>query len=139
MRITLEETGMPYDMEVEMVHIAHEMDLFSSPYVFNTQEAVKMVKAGADMIVAHCGTTIGGDIGAKTVMTLDDACKYVQEIRDAAAAERSDIIVICHGGPISAPEDAEYIIQHCKGVHGFYGAASAERIQNSNLLNLNKF
>lgn len=128
MRTTLEETGMPYDMEVEMVHIAHEMDLFSSPYVFNETEAVKMVKAGADMIVAHCGTTIGGSIGADSVMALDEAVKFIQNIRDAAVAERSDVIVICHGGPVSGPEDAQYVLQHTTGVHGFYGASSAERI-----------
>ena len=128
MRMTLEETGMPYDMEVEMVHIAHEMDLFSSPYVFNETEAVKMVKAGADMIVAHCGTTIGGSIGADSVMALDEAVKFIQNIRDAAVAERSDVIVICHGGPIADPEDAEYVIKNVPEIDGFFGASSIERL-----------
>ena len=114
--------------EVEMVHIAHEMDLFASPYAFNPEEAVKMTKAGADVIVAHCGCTIGGSIGAETIMELDAAVKVVQDIHDAATAERSDVIVLCHGGPISSPEDAQYILSHTKGVHGFYGASSAERM-----------
>ena len=128
MRRTFEETGMSYNLEVEMIHIAHEMDLLTTPYAFNPEEAVKMVRAGADVIVAHCGCTVGGSIGAETIMELDDAVKTVQSIRDAAAAERSDIIVICHGGPISSPEDAQYILQHTNGIHGFYGASSAERI-----------
>ena len=128
MRHTFEETGMSYNLEVEMVHIAHEMDLFASPYAFNPEEAVKMTKAGADVIVAHCGCTIGGSIGAETIMELDAAVKVVQDIHDAATAERSDVIVLCHGGPISSPEDAQYILSHTKGVHGFYGASSAERM-----------
>ena len=106
MRQTFEETGMSYDLEVEMVHIAHEMDLFSSPYAFNAKEAVKMAKAGADVIVAHCGCTVGGSIGAESIMELDMAVKIIQEIHDAAKAERSDILILCHGGPISSPEDA---------------------------------
>lgn len=103
MRQTFEETGMSYNLEVEMVHIAHEMDLFSSPYAFNPEEAVKMTKAGADVVVAHCGCTVGGSIGAETIMELDAAVKVVQEIHNAAVAERSDVIVLCHGGPISSP------------------------------------
>ena len=106
MRHTFEETGMSYNLEVEMVHIAHEMDLFASPYA----------------------CTIGGSIGAETIMELDAAVKVVQDIHDAATAERSDVIVLCHGGPISSPEDAQYILSHTKGVHGFYGASSAERM-----------
>ena len=127
-RANLEETGMGYDKEVEMVRIAHEMDLLTTPYAFNTGEAVEMTKAGADLIVAHCGCTIGGTIGADSVVTLDDAAKLVQEIHDAAVAINPDVIVLCHGGPISGPSDAEYILQHTAGVHGFYGASSAERI-----------
>ena len=119
---------MSYDLEVEMVHIAHEMDLFSSPYAFNAKEAVKMAKAGADVIVAHCGCTVGGSIGAESIMELDMAVKIIQEIHDAAKAERSDILILCHGGPISSPEDAAYVLGNTQGVHGFYGASSAERM-----------
>ena len=128
MRQTFEETGMSYNLEVEMVHIAHELDLFSSPYAFNPDEAVRMTKAGADVIVAHCGCTVVGSIGAESIMELDAAVKVVQDIHDAAVAERNDVIVLCHGGPISTPEDAQYILTHTKGVHGFYGASSAERM-----------
>ena len=128
MRANFEETGMGYDKEVEMVHIAHEMDLLTTPYAFNTKEAVQMARAGADIVVAHCGCTIGGSIGAESIMALNEAVKIIQDIHDAAVAERSDIIVLCHGGPISGPEDAAYILQHTKGVHGFYGASSAERL-----------
>lgn len=128
MRANFEETGMGYDKEVEMVHIAHEMDLLTTPYAFNTKEARQMARAGADIVVAHCGCTIGGSIGAESIMALNEAVKIIQDIHDAAVAERSDIIVLCHGGPISSPEDAAYILQHTKGVHGFYGASSAERL-----------
>lgn len=127
-RANLEETGMGYDKEVEMVRIAHEMDLLTTPYAFNTEEAVEMTKAGADIIVAHCGCTIGGTIGADSVVTLDDAAKLVQDIHDTAVSVNPEVIVLCHGGPISGPEDAEYILQHTTGVHGFYGASSAERM-----------
>ena len=127
-RANLEETGMGYDKEVEMVRIAHELDLLTTPYAFNVEEAKEMAKAGADIIVAHCGCTIGGTIGADSVVTLDDAAKLVQDIHDAAVAVNPEVIVLCHGGPISGPEDAEYILQHTTGVHGFYGASSAERL-----------
>lgn len=127
-RANLEETGMGYDKEVEMVRIAHEMDLLTTPYAFNVEEAKEMAKAGADIIVAHCGCTIGGTIGADSVVTLDDAAKLVQEIHDAAVEVNPEVIVLCHGGPISGPEDAQYILQHTTGVHGFYGASSAERL-----------
>lgn len=127
-RANIEETGMGYDKEVEMVRIAHEMDLLTTPYSFNTEEAIEMAKAGADIIVAHCGCTIGGTIGADSVVTLDDAAKLVQDIHDAAVSVNPDVIVLCHGGPISGPSDAEYILQHTKGIHGFYGASSAERL-----------
>jgi predicted TIM-barrel enzyme len=130
LRQTIEDTGMGYSTEVEMIRIAHELDIFTSPYVFNTKEAVDMVKAGADMIVAHMGCTIGGTIGVNTstAVTLDDSVKKIQEIRDAAVIENPDIIVICHGGPLAEPEDAEYVLKRTKGVHGFYGASSAERL-----------
>ena len=102
--------------------------LFEGRMRHTFEETVKMTKAGADVIVAHCGCTIGGSIGAETIMELDAAVKVVQDIHDAATAERSDVIVLCHGGPISSPEDAQYILSHTKGVHGFYGASSAERM-----------
>lgn len=128
MRLTFEETGMSYNQEVEMIRIAHEMNLFTTPYAFTPEEAVKMTKAGADVVVAHCGCTIGGSIGAESIMELDKAVELVQALHDAAVSERPDVIVLCHGGPISSPEDAEYILRHTKGVHGFYGASSAERL-----------
>ena len=128
MRRTFEETGMSYNLEVEMIHIAHELDLFTSPYAFTPEEAVKMTKAGADVVVAHCGCTVGGSIGAETIMELDAAVKTIQNIHDAAVSERGDVIVLCHGGPISGPEDAEYVLRNTQGVHGFYGASSAERM-----------
>ena len=128
MRRTFEETGMSYNLEVEMIHIAHELDLFTSPYAFTPEEAVKMTKAGADVVVAHCGCTVGGSIGAETIMELDAAVKTIQNIHDSAVSERGDVIVLCHGGPISGPEDAEYVLRNTQGVHGFYGASSAERM-----------
>lgn len=127
-RIALEETGMGFDKEVEMIRIAHEMELFASPYVFNTEESVAMTETGADMIVAHMGCTVGGTIGAQTVKTLDYCVNLVQKIRDAAVSVNPDVLVLCHGGPIATPEDAEYILTHTNGVHGFYGASSAERL-----------
>ena len=127
-RTVFEETGMSYNLEVDMIRIAHEMDLLTTPYVFNEEEAKKMTEAGADIIVAHCGTTIGGSIGADTVPPLDEAVAFVQRIRDAAVSVRPDVMVICHGGPISGPEDAQYVLKHTTGVHGFYGASSAERL-----------
>lgn len=127
-RTVFEETGMSYNLEVDMIRIAHEMDLLTTPYVFNEEEAKKMTEAGADIIVAHCGTTIGGSIGADTVPPLDEAVAFVQKIRDAAVSVRPDVMVICHGGPISGPEDAQYVLKNTTGVHGFYGASSAERL-----------
>lgn len=128
MRQTFEETGMSYNLEVDMIHIANELDLFTSPYAFTPEEAIKMAKAGADVIVAHCGCTVGGSIGAESILELEEAVKVIQDIHDAAIAERNSIIILCHGGPISSPEDAQYVLQHTKGVHGFYGASSAERM-----------
>jgi len=127
-RVHLEETGMSYDLEVEMIRIAHQLDLLTCPYVFNVQEAVKMTRAGADVLVAHMGCTVGGSIGVHTSMTLTDAAVKVQEIRDAAAAINPDILVICHGGPIAEPADSQFIYEHTIGVHGFFGASSIERL-----------
>ena len=128
MRQAFEETGMSYLMEVDVVRLAREMDLLTTPYVFNTEEAERMADAGADIIVAHMGVTTGGSIGAKTSKTLDDCVKRIQAIADAARGVRPEVLVICHGGPISEPPDAAYVIQKCRGVDGFYGASSVERL-----------
>jgi predicted TIM-barrel enzyme len=127
-RKNLEETGMGYGLEVEMIRTAHAMDLLTTPYCFNAVEATAMATAGADIIVAHLGLTTKGSIGASTAVTLEEAPEKVQEIADAAKAARNDVIVLCHGGPISEPQDAEYVLHHTKGVHGFYGASSMERL-----------
>jgi predicted TIM-barrel enzyme len=127
-RQNLEETGMDYEKEVEMIRIAHGMDLLTTPYVFNVDEAIRMTQAGADVIVAHMGLTTSGTIGAQTTATVDDCVKRVQDIRDAAFEVNQDILVMCHGGPIASPDDARYIIERTKGVHGFFGASSLERL-----------
>jgi predicted TIM-barrel enzyme len=127
-RIHLEETGMSFDLEVEMIRIAHQLDLLTCPYVFNEQESVKMAEAGADVLVAHMGCTVGGSIGVHTSMSLADAATKVQRIRDAAVAVNPNILVICHGGPIAEPDDSRYIYEHTTGVHGFFGASSIERL-----------
>ncbi|MDF2633667.1 MAG: TIM-barrel signal transduction protein [Pelosinus sp.] len=126
-RANLEETGMGYDLEVEMIRQAHELDLLTTPYVFDEEQAVKMAKAGADILVAHMGLTTKGTIGAKTALTLDDCVKKVQGICDAGKSVNPDILVICHGGPIAEPEDAQYVLSRTKGVAGFFGASSIER------------
>ena len=127
-RANLEETGMGYDKEVEMVRLAREKDLLTTPYAFNTSEAEQMAGAGADVIVAHMGLTTKGSIGAESGRTLDDCVRDVQAISDAAHGVSSEVIVLCHGGPIAMPEDAEYVLQRTKNVHGFYGASSMERL-----------
>ena len=127
-RANLEETGMGYDKEVNMIRTARGMDLFTSPYVFTTGEAERMADAGADVVVAHMGLTSGGAIGARTGRTLDECVRQVQAIADAARAVRRDVLVLCHGGPIAMPDDAQYVLQHTHGVHGFYGASSMERL-----------
>lgn len=127
-RQNLEETGMGYDLEVEMIRQAHELDLFTSPYVFNEEDAVKMAKAGADMLVAHVGLTTKGAIGARTALSLDASVGLVQRIHDAGKTVNPDIMVICHGGPISEPEDAAYVLGRTRGVVGFFGASSMERL-----------
>jgi len=119
---------MGYGLEVEMIRLAREMDLVTTPYCFNPQEAAQMAEAGADIVVAHMGLTTKGSIGATTAVTLQDAPARVQEIADAATSADPDVIVLCHGGPISEPEDAEYVLQRTQGVHGFYGASSMERL-----------
>jgi predicted TIM-barrel enzyme len=127
-RQNLEETGMGFGLEVDMIRKAHEMDIFTTPYVFNVDEAKAMAKAGADVIVAHMGLTTKGSIGASTAVSLKDAPKKVQELCNAAKSVNPDVICLCHGGPIAEPKDAEYVLQNTTGVHGFYGASSMERL-----------
>lgn len=127
-RANLEESGMGFALEVEMIRTAHEMDLFTTPYAFNTNEAEQMAGAGADIVVAHMGLTTKGSIGATTAKSMDDCVRDIQAIADAARGVREDVIVLCHGGPISMPEDAAYVLQRTRNVHGFYGASSMERL-----------
>jgi predicted TIM-barrel enzyme len=133
-RRNLEETGMGYGLEVEMIARAHALDLLTTPYVFSAAEAVAMAEAGADIIVPHMGLTTGGAIGAETAKTLDDCVALIDEWAAAALAVRPDIIVLCHGGPISMPDDAAYVLQCCKHCHGFYGASSMERLPTEQAL-----
>jgi predicted TIM-barrel enzyme len=128
MRQAFEETGMSYQLEVEIIRLAHEMDLLTTPYVFNPSEAERMADAGADLIVAHMGVTTGGSIGARSSKSLEDCVGRIGRIADAARGVNRDVLVICHGGPIAEPVDAEYIMQHCRAVDGFYGASSVERL-----------
>lgn len=127
-RQNLEETGMGYDAEVEVMRKARKLDLLTTPYVFNVEEAKKMASADVDILVAHMGLTTSGSIGATSGKSLDDCVKLIQEIRDAAIRIKEDIIILCHGGPIAKPEDAEYVISRARGIHGFYGASSMERL-----------
>ncbi|MBG9775728.1 phosphoenolpyruvate hydrolase family protein [Brevibacillus laterosporus] len=127
-RANLEETGMGYDKEVEMIRLAHEIGLLTAPYVFDEEQAEKMARAGADILVPHIGLTTSGSIGAKTAVTLDEAVARVQTMHDAAKKINPDIIVLCHGGPIATPEDAAYVLKHTTGVVGFFGASSMERL-----------
>jgi predicted TIM-barrel enzyme len=128
MRQSFEETGMGYGLEVEMIRAAHGLDLLTTPYVFNPGEARAMTEAGADIIVAHMGVTTGGAIGATSAKSLAECVTEIDAIAAAALAVRSDVIVLCHGGPIAMPADAEHILKHCRICHGFYGASSMERL-----------
>jgi predicted TIM-barrel enzyme len=127
-RQNLEETGMGFGKEIDMIRLAHELNLLTTPYVFDPDQAADMVSAGADVLVAHMGLTTKGTIGAQTSKTLEQSAKEVQAIRDAAVKTRDDTIVICHGGPISEPDDAQFIMSNTEGVHGFFGASSVERL-----------
>jgi predicted TIM-barrel enzyme len=127
-RQNLEETGMSYALEVEMIRLAHEKDLLTTPYVFDPQQAEAMARAGADIIVAHMGLTTGGTIGAETALTLDACVQRIDEVAQAALDVRSDIIVLCHGGPIAEPSDAARVLGKARHCHGFYGASSMERL-----------
>jgi predicted TIM-barrel enzyme len=128
MRQSFEETGMSYALEVDMIAAAHALDLLTTPYVFNPDEAVAMTRAGADIVVAHMGVTTGGTIGASSAKSLDQCVTEIDAIAAAARAVRESVIVLCHGGPISMPRDARYILERCEGIHGFYGASSMERL-----------
>jgi predicted TIM-barrel enzyme len=127
-RQNLEETEMGYGLEVDLIRQAHELGLLTTPYAFNEDEARAMARAGADILIPHMGLTTKGSIGARTAMTLDEAARRVQAMHDAARKVNKDILVLCHGGPISEPEDAQYILAHTEGIVGFYGASSIERL-----------
>jgi predicted TIM-barrel enzyme len=127
-RIMLEETGIQYAQEIDMIRQAHELDLLTTPYVFSVDEAVEMTKAGADIIVPHMGTTTGGTIGVTTAPSLDQSVALIDEWAEAARRIRKDVIVIAHGGPISSPADADYVMKNSKHCNGFYGASSVERL-----------
>lgn len=126
-RANLEETGMGYGHEIDMIRMAHELDLLTSPYVFDEDQAKDMARAGADILVPHMGLTTSGTIGAKTALTLEEAAVKVQQLADAARSVNPDILCLCHGGPIANPADAQYILDHTDGIVGFYGASSIER------------
>lgn len=127
-RANLEETGMSYELEVECVAAARELDLLTSPYVFNADEARRMTKAGADIIVAHMGLTTSGTIGARTAKSLEQCVHEVQAIIDLCKSLRPEVLVLCHGGPIATPAQAQYLLEQCRGLDGFYGASSMERL-----------
>jgi predicted TIM-barrel enzyme len=127
-RISLEETGINYSSEIDMIRQAHEIDLLTTPYVFSADEAIEMTKAGADLIVPHMGVTTGGAIGATTAKSLEQSVKLIDEWAGAARKIRKDVIVIAHGGPISSPQDVDYVLQHSEHCDGFYGASSVERL-----------
>jgi predicted TIM-barrel enzyme len=127
-RQNLEETGMSYALEVEMIRLAHQKDLLTTPYVFDAQQAEAMGRAGADILVAHMGLTTGGAIGAETTLTLEACVRRIDAIAQAALDVRSDIIVLCHGGPIAEPADAAFVLGNARHCHGFYGASSMERL-----------
>jgi predicted TIM-barrel enzyme len=127
-RVGLEETGMGYGLEVDLIRLAHEMGLLTTPYAFNPDESAAMARAGADILIPHLGLTTKGAIGAHTAVTLEDGARHVQAMHDAARKINRDILVLCHGGPIAEPADAQFILDHTEGIVGFYGASSMERL-----------
>ena len=127
-RVGLEETGMGYGLEVEMIRRARELDLLTAPYVFTADEARAMAEAGADVLVPHMGLTTGGAIGAASAKTLDESVELIQEMHDAATQVNPEVLVLCHGGPIAEPDDAAYVLRRTQGVVGFFGASSMERL-----------
>lgn len=126
----LEETGMGFDLEVEMIGLAHDMEMLTCPYVFDAEQAVKMTEVGADLLVTHMHATVAGSIGVdrNTALSLDESVQRIQEMRDAAMAVNPNILVLCHGGPIAEPADAQYVFDHARGIAGFFGASSLERL-----------
>jgi predicted TIM-barrel enzyme len=133
-RQNLEETGMGFGLEVDMIRLAHAKDMLTTPYVFSEDDAVAMTEAGADIIVCHMGLTTGGNIGADTAKTLDDCVAYINAWSQAALKKRRDVLILCHGGPISMPADAEYVLKRCPECNGFYGASSMERLPTEKAL-----
>jgi predicted TIM-barrel enzyme len=133
-RQNLEETGMGFGLEVDMIRLAHEKDMLTTPYVFSEDDAIAMTEAGADVIVCHLGLTTGGNIGADSAKTLDDCVEYINAWSAAAHKKRRDVIILCHGGPISMPADAEYVLKRCPECNGFYGASSMERLPTEKAL-----
>jgi len=133
-RQNLEETGMGFGLEVDMIRLAHEKDMLTTPYVFSEDDVIAMTEAGADVIVCHMGLTTGGNIGADTAKTLDDCVDYINTWSAAALKKRRDVIILCHGGPISMPADAEYVLKRCPDCNGFYGASSMERLPTEKAL-----
>ena len=127
-RQNLEETGMGYGLEVDLIRTAHAMGMLTTPYCFNPDEAAAMAEAGADILIPHMGLTTKGSIGADTALSLDESAVRVQEMHDAAKRVNGEILVLCHGGPIAEPDDAQYILDHTEGIVGFYGASSMERL-----------
>ncbi len=127
-RVGLEETGMGYGLEVDMIRLARERDFLTAPYVFDAEQAAAMAEAGADVLVPHMGLTTGGNIGASTAKTLDECVPLIQEMHDAAKRVNPGILVLCHGGPIAKPDDAAYVIERTEGIVGFFGASSMERL-----------
>ena len=127
-RANLEETGMGFGLEVDMIRLARRKDLLTTPYAFTPEEATAMTEAGADIVVAHMGLTTGGTIGAGTAVSLTDSVERINAMAEAAKRVRGDVILLCHGGPIATPEDATHVLRHCPDCHGFYGASSMERL-----------
>jgi predicted TIM-barrel enzyme len=127
-RANLEETGMGFGLEVDMIRMASQMGMLTTPYAFHADEAAAMARAGADILIPHMGLTTKGSIGAQTALTLEASAERVQAMHDAARREKPDILVLCHGGPIAEPDDAQYILDHTEGIVGFYGASSMERL-----------
>jgi predicted TIM-barrel enzyme len=127
-RANLEETGMGFGLEVDLIRSARELNLLTTPYAFHPDEATALAEAGADILIPHMGLTTKGSIGAHTALTLEEAARRVQAMQDAARRVKPDILVLCHGGPIAEPADAQYILDHTEGIVGFYGASSMERL-----------
>lgn len=127
-RANLEETGMGFDLEIECIRAAHDLDMLTTPYAFDPDQARALTAAGADIVVAHMGLTTSGSIGAQTAKTLDDSVEAIRAMVDSAKSQRGDVLLLCHGGPLAMPEDAQYVFDCVDGIDGFYGASSMERL-----------